>query len=140
VKVVVNGNELFVRWKYEDLDVTQQRRVKDAAGKVELKDVKIGTTKKTSCIVSFNGEILHEASVKKYYLDIEDKEESRKQSLRKVLEELYPIKKLHYEGEPAPMQIVDLIRALKKENLPNKKARYEFWKAYMNRKNPDHIL
>jgi hypothetical protein len=123
MKIQVSDGDLFIRWQYKSVPVLRQ-------------GVEIGTTKQTTCIASRNGETVAEASVKKFHLDTDDKDEARKQSMIKLLDTLAPIKKLKYHGSPDVQEIARLRAELKKENASNK----EFWHAYMTRKTPDLVL
>lgn len=111
MKVKTSKGEYFVRWQYDD-EVPVLRNEKQ-----------IGTTTETTCIISKAGETVHEATVRRFHLDPDDREEARKFSLSKVLNELYP----------NPNLTTTDASAIKKAKNEASAEREVFWKAYRER-------
>lgn len=121
-----DGSTATVLWKYDTVDVLTKQ------------EVKLGETDATTCTVRIftrDGRLLVEASetIKRYKYDIFDKDIARKESLKKVLDTLYPLRKLSYYGEPFSSQIEELTKKVKEYNTPIKMMRSLFWDAYLTR-------
>jgi hypothetical protein len=107
MKVKTNLGKLVIKWRYSFVPVLRN-------GKPVLDDnITPIMTEQTECIASVGSDDISTQAVKRYYKDPQDKEEARKQSLHRVLKELFPT---------------------------DKESRKEVWDAYINRKNPDRVL
>lgn len=124
MKVQIANDAVYVRWQYEDVPVQHNgKNIKNEAGEEIL-------TRQTSCIASVGGEEIGRATVKRYYLDTEDKDEARRRSLERLLAELYPYPKTPAEGAI----LLEEQKAFETEKEEMRRIRSMFWESYNTRR------
>ena len=122
-----NGNFANVSWKYGTSVV------------LTAQGVSLGETEVTTACVrvtDFQGNPVTDdvcGSVSRYKYDVFDKDIARKESLRKALDIMYPLRKVNIFGTPSPSQLKELTDKVKMQNAPNKALRSLFWDAYLTR-------
>lgn len=122
-----NGNFAIVSWKYDTRKVTT------------VQGTELGETEvTTACVrtVDAQGNLVADdvcGSVSRYKYDVFDKDVARKESLRKALDVIYPLRKVNIFGTPSPSQLKELTDMVKEQNAPNKALRSLFWDAYLTR-------
>lgn len=121
--ITTDKGELFIRWRYSTVPVMRNNE-------------EVASTTQTECIASRESEIIATGVVRRFHLDIENREEARKRSLEALLNELYPLEKPTKEEKTdmAHAQLQQHLKVLKDRNAPKKVQRSLFWDAYNSRK------
>lgn len=121
-----DGTVIYGRWKYT------------VVASHTAQGTPIGITEKTEFFAENAAAktTLGTANVKRYHLDPIDKDAARKFSMLKFLDQMYPLARVQFGQsvmQYSPEQKLEIVRAVKQRNQPNKAIRRLFWEAYIHR-------
>lgn len=128
--ILPGGNEVTVRWRYKN-DIPTFT----SSGEV------IGRTESTTCIVEYkdptrdgisSGLTRRTCTIKRYHLDKVNLDFARQETLRRVLNDMYPLQKANLFEDSNETLRRKLQAEIKLVNKPNKTLRGFFWDKYRN--------